>query len=911
MKIKFRIDYRTVWGQRLFVCGSAGKLGKWDTGKAAAMNFGGGEHWSLEVDISEKEAESLAYRYFVLDERNGSIEWETGSNRLHPVDKGRFGSISIRDYWRSKWDQQNPLYTSPFLQAFFQPDKYETEFGYERNAVYCRFELRLPRVGKGFRVGILGDCEQLGQWNEKRVVLMDNRHFPTWQCEVPVEASDLPVQYKYVLYNTKTKKVVEWEGGENRYLPFPSQLDKKELIVQADEDFRFQSGNWRGAGVAIPVFSLRTEQGTGVGEFTDIKLLTDWAVQTGNKLIQVLPVNDTVATHTWIDSYPYAGISVFALHPIYANLAAIGPLKDAKQQKEFDDIRKNLNAQDHVPYEKVMQAKSRYFKLAYDEQKATFLKKKEFKAFFERNKKWLVPYAVFSCLRDQYKTPDFAKWPKYARYNEKEISKYADPANDHFDDVAVHYFIQFHLDKQLKEATAYARSKGVVLKGDIPIGIYRYSADAWVAPHLYNMDSQAGAPPDDFSITGQNWGFPTYNWQEMAKDGYAWWKERLSKMADYFDVFRIDHILGFFRIWEIPMDAVEGLLGHFNPSLPFTVEELSSWGLYFDKERFCRPYIRNYMLAEIFGAQAESVRETYLREYKHDHFYFLPEFETQRKLKAHFDHVIEQNPDDADHHLWMRNQMFRLQSEILFLEAPLSSGKAFNPRIGFHSTYSYRDLGNDVKDVLNRLYNHYFYKRHNDFWRDRAMEKLPAIKSATDMLICGEDLGMVPESVPGVMAELQMLSLAVQRMPNNPEWEFWHPADTPYLAVTTTSSHDTSTLRGWWEEDRAATQRFYNHILGLAGEAPQFCEPWLVAKILEQHLHSPAMWAIFPIQDLLAMDGQLRRTYPPEERINVPAIPQHYWKYRMHLTLEQLVSEQSFNGKLKQMIDRSGRSRGY
>lgn len=911
MKIKLSIDYRTVWGQRLFVCGSVERLGKWEENKAAPMIPAGDGLWTLEVELEEVESASLEYKYFLLDENLNRIEWEFGDNRRLKTDPKRFVSVEVRDFWRSNWDEQNTLYTSPFLRAFFQPDGYQSKNSYKKDKNYLRLQLKVPRVGRGYRIGVLGNNKALGNWQEEKVILMDNPEFPLWQVDVAYEKEDLPIEYKYVMYEVGTQKVVEWEWGENRSIGFATDTNVQQLQIRSDENFRFRSGNWRGCGVAIPVFSLRSEQSLGAGEFPDIKLLADWAAQTGNRLIQVLPVNDTVATHTWVDSYPYAGISVYALHPIYANLNAIGPLKDKKKQKQFDNLRAELNGLDHVAYEKVMEAKSRYFKLAYDEQKEAFLKSREFKTFFDRNKKWLVPYAVFSCLRDRFGTPDFSKWPQFSEYKEAKIRRFADPKESHYDDIAVHYFIQFHLDKQLKEASAYARSRGVVLKGDIPIGIYRFSADAWVAPHLYHMDSQAGAPPDDFSITGQNWGFPTYSWEEMARDGYAWWKDRLSKMADYFDVFRIDHILGFFRIWEIPMHAVEGLLGHFNPSLPFSLDELRNWGLPFDRERFCRPYIRSYMLAEIFGTQADVVRDTYLQEYKQDHYLFLPEFESQRKLKEHFDEFIKHNPSEADHYLWMRTQLFRLQAEVLFLEAPDSAGQSFNPRIGFHNTYSYRDLPQQMKDVLNKLYTHYFYKRHNDFWRSQAMEKLPAIKSATDMLICGEDLGMVPESVPGVMSELQILSLAVQRMPNNPAWEFWNPAHTPYLAVTTTSSHDTSTLRGWWEEDREKTQRFYNHILGLPGEAPLYCEPHIVEKIVSQHLLAPAMWAIFPIQDLLAMDGDLRRVFPSEERINIPAVPQHYWKYRMHLTIEQLMKETAFNGKLRSMTEAAGRNKGY
>lgn len=908
MKVKFSIDFRTVWGQRLFVCGSVEALGAWNQEKALPMVPSAGEQWLLEVELSTREAASFEYKYFLLDERSGTVEWEGNPPRSVSGTKG-FTSVDLRDFWHSKYDVQNPLYTSPFSEAIFKQKLSEKKPATQKTNANYRFRLRLPRSGSHHVPVLVGGHRSLGNWGRDGVVPMVKGENSICSADVALGAEDWLVEYKYVMYNTQTGQIDEWEAGDNRKLLLEPGASAKSLVVVTDAGFRFQQGNWRGAGVAIPVFSLRSEAGTGVGEFTDIKLLVDWAVKTGNKLIQVLPVNDTVASHTWIDSYPYAGISVFALHPIYANLQAIGPLKDKKKEKEFGMQRAALNAIDHVDYEKVMQLKSAYFKLAFDEQKDDLLASDEFRAFFKRNEKWLVPYAVFSCLRDKFGTPDFKSWPKHAVFNQKEVAQFAAPGQKHFDDVAVHYFIQFYLDRQLKQATAYARQNGVVLKGDIPIGIFRYSVDAWMAPHLYNMDCQAGAPPDDFSVTGQNWGFPTYNWQEMARDGYAWWKERLAKMSDYFDVFRIDHILGFFRIWEIPMDAVEGLLGHFNPCLPFSTHELGQWGLQVDTERFCEPYIRTYMLAEIFGDRAAEVTETYLQEYEPDKYRFKETFNTQRKVKQHLDKLIADHPEEKSRLVWLRDQLFRLHAEVLLL--PGETEGSFNPRIGLHSSYSFRDLEPHAKDVMDRLYVHYFYKRHNDFWRDRAMEKLPAIREATNMLICGEDLGMVPESVPGVMAELQILSLAVQRMPNNPEWEFWHPANTSYLSVTTTSSHDTSTLRGWWEEDRGQIQRFYNHILGQAGDAPQFCEPWIASMVVRQHMEAPAMWAIFPIQDLLAMDDRLRRVVPQEERINVPAISQHYWKYRLHLTLEQLLKEEGFNARLLEMANESGRNTGY
>ena len=910
MKIKFSIDYRTYWGQKLMVVGSIKELGKWNSDKALELSLRAGETWEATVEVPDTTT-SFEYKYFTLDENHGWKGFEFGDNREQTVPKERFEQIFIRDFWRSEHDEQSSLYTSPFQKALLVPaENAKRPASLDKRKTFYRFRIRAPRVGGNFKVCIVGSSESLGEWDEKKAIVMENRNYPIWEVEVPIKKDELPAQYKFGIYDSESKKIQTWEAGDNRYLQADDELGPKNLNIRTDEYFGYPLGNWKGTGVAIPVFSIRSKNGTGVGEFTDIKLLVDWAVKTGMKLIQVLPINDTVANNTWKDSYPYAAISVFALHPMFLNLQSLGKLKDKKAQAKFDKLRETLNAKDFVDYEPVVKAKFDYARLSFKDNKEAFLKSKEFKKFFKENGEWLKPYAMFCHLRDVNGTPDFSKWSGYNTVTAKEIDKFTAEGSKKYDEVAFYYFLQFHLDKQLKEATAYAREHGVVLKGDIPIGIYRNSVDAWMSPELYNMGSQAGAPPDDFSISGQNWGFPTYNWEEMAKDGYKWWAQRLQKMTDYFDVFRIDHILGFFRIWEIPWDAVEGLLGHFNPSLAVHRNELSQWGINFDYDRMCKPYIREHMLNELFGDQKQAIKAEYLQEYAMGCYNLKPEFDTQRKVKEHLDAKTEADPAGEEHYTWLRHNLLRLIGEVIFFDAPFANGEAFNPRIAMHSTYSFKELDGYTRDRLDELYIHYYYKRHNEFWRDKAMTKLPALKEATNMLICGEDLGMVPDCVPGVMNELKILSLAIQRMPND-DREFWHPGDTPYLSVCSTSSHDMSTVREWWQEDEGKTQAFYNNILGHHGKAPYYCEPWIAKDIIVQHLHSPSMWAIFPIQDLMAMDGGLRRLVPEEERINVPANPEHFWKYRFHMTIEDLLNENGFNGMLREIVDQSGRNSPY
>jgi len=894
MIVKFQIEYFTNYGQQLFIGGSIPRLGKWEEQMATPMTFQGDGKWEFELQI--KSSSKIEYKYFIRDE-NGSIQWEFGDNRFIEIKENTL----ITDHWRSVHDEQNVLYTSPFRNAFLTEPK-DPGVGINRGNV--RFSIRTPNVAQDQGICISGGCEELGNWDAQKVVPLNSSNYPLWENEIKLKSKGESFEYKYGTYDKQSNKLIAFEGGPNRSFRINGKFEN---YAFNDEHFNHPQGNWKGAGVAIPVFSLRSKKGLGVGEFTDLIPLVDWAKRTGLKLVQVLPVNDTVATHTWVDSYPYAGISVFALHPIYASLDAIGPLKDKDENKKIEAKRKELNALETVDYETVMKVKSRYFKLKFDEVRNAFLKSKDFKSFFEHNQHWLVSYAAFSYLRDLNCTPDFTKWKKYKTISEKELEALTSPDSKVYEHIAVHYFIQYHLDKQLKEATTYARANHVVLKGDIPIGIYRHSVDAWIAPHLFNMDGQSGAPPDAFSGSGQNWGFPTYNWAEMAKDGYMWWKERLTKMTDFFDVFRIDHILGFFRIWEIPWDAVEGTLGRFNPSLPITKDELASWGINFDYDRLCKPYIRDFIIAEVFGEHGDEVRKTYLEQTTAGNYVFKPEFDTQRKIKEYFDRLTH-NSGGKEHRQFIKNGLLRLAREIIFLDAPLTDGKSFNPNIDLYSTFSYRDLDDYQQKQLIELHRQYFFYRHNDFWKEQAMEKLPALMDATDMLVCGEDLGMVPDSVPGVMRDLQMLSLAIHRMPSDNTKEFWHPADMPYLSVCTSGSHDTSTLRQWWEEDHGKIQRYFNNILGNHGDAPFYCEPWVADQVVAQHLHSPSMWTILPIQDLLAMDGELRRVFPQDEHINRPEIIPHYWHYRFHLNIEDLLDEEDFNDHLLEMVKESGRA---
>ena len=607
------------------------------------------------------------------------------------------------------------------------------------------------------------------RWGESLALVLQDRKYPmSWGDGAiwSVTVKDCPAaalkDYTYVLmydglivrtewshHSAKSARVIEdaWIECPIPGCPFPRRH-------QAE---KFDRPGFRGVGTAIPVFSLRTADDFGIGEFRDLRPVVDWAAATGQCILQLLPVNDTTRKGEWADSYPYSPVSTFALHPLYMHLQDLGIKEDAA----FKKAQAALNALPELDYPRVFKAKMAYIRKAFEARGAKDLASPACRKFIKDNAAWLPEYAEFCARRDK-KEPEYYCW------------------------------MQFHLDRQFCQEVDYARAKGVSLKGDLPIGVSADSAEAYWHPELFNLDSSTGAPPDYFSTDGQNWGFPTYNWEEMAKDDFAWWKARLRKMSRYFDAFRIDHILGFFRIWEIPVEFKSGMMGHFNPALPYSADEI---------------YFKQLPIDGLF------------------------------------------HPDPRHPGMYQ----------------PLIAPASYN-------------LPQWQQERFGALYNDFFYHRHDEFWRRNAERKLPELLGATGMLACGEDLGMVPDCVPGVMDHEKILSLKMRGMEQKGEWK--------YLSVCATSSHDMETLRMQCDHDP---------------------EPWEVRRMLWEFLDSPSMLAIFPLQDWLALDKGLRRADRMEERINQPADPHHHWRFRLHFDVHELLHASSLNAELEGLFKDSRR----
>ena len=890
MILYFHIEYRTAFGEEVTL--NIIENGEVSTHRMTTVN---GVEWCCEL-TQRTACRRLTYYYKVtVDNATERSEWQTVKHVLDFTCTAAT-EYHVHDRWNDMPDDSY-LYSSAFTDCInhqeLQPMK---PTSYDRT---LRLIVRAPQLRDGECLAVLGDRKALGEWCPDKALPMTLHNYCEWA--VDIDASQFHgehIELKFVVTNASGHMMM-WECGYNRCLTMPD-MKKGETVVYGLNQAFFEIWDRRLAGTLVPVFSLRTRESAGIGDFGDLKMMIDLMANTGQRVLQLLPINDTTITHTWTDSYPYSCISIFAIHPQYADLRSLPELDDEEARKEAEAECRRLNALPQIDYEKVNAFKLEYLRKVFQQEGKKIMKSAQFKAFFQVTQNWLVPYAQYSWLRDKYGTADFTQWKDHNTWTEADRAMLSDPRTKEYQEVAFYYFVQYILSSQMKEAHEYAKQKGVILKGDIPIGVNRYSCDVWMEPKYFNLNGQAGAPPDNFSVNGQNWGFPTYNWDEMLKDGCQWWTRRFQNMSQFFDAYRIDHVLGFFRIWEIPIDSVHGLTGQFAPSQAMSRDEIMQYGLNFQEERFTQPFITDWVLDRVFHERADEVRREYLERIDGERYRMKPDVDTQRKIEARFAGVTRQED------LWLRDGLYSLVSDVLFVR-DRNRADMFHPRISAQLDFIYESLYDNDKQAFNRLYNDYYYRRNNQFWYREAMKKLPKLVQATRMLVCAEDLGMVPDCVPWVMNELKILSLELQSMPKSVTTRFGHLSQNPYRSVCTISSHDMPTLRQWWDEDYERTQDYYNSMLHREGTAPHPLPGWLAKDIIARHLDSPSMLCILSVQDWLAMDERLRLPDADAERINIPANPKHYWRYRMHLNIEDLIADGKFIDDISTLVGQAGR----
>ncbi len=908
MKLIFRVAYHTVPGESLWLVlavrdPESGLVLR----ETKAMEWRGPEHWETSFDVRSPHPVELEYHYQLRREHNQARLDEWNAPRKVAIDPESHDAHVRLDDWRSAGTDDH-LYETQAYASGSAPRAAPADTPAPSEDATHHITLHMAAVPAGRVPCLLGGCDALGEWDWKRAEPLRPASAPNlWETRLTLPA-DTRVEFKFGLYDPGEKSATTLECGENRAFAPHRHAARQLTTVSCERYHRTPSQQIRAAGVAVPVFSLRSGGSLGIGEFADLVPLADWAADTGLKLIQILPINDTTSAGDWTDSYPYSAISVFALHPVYLRvtdlrLAAI-PEREAAR---IPELREKLNAPAEIDHEAVVAAKSRLTRAAFEADFERITSAEGFRSFLAANRDWLVPYAAFCVLRGEFKTADFRKWRQHATYRAEDIEAWTAGDHPRWPAMAYHIWLQCELDLQFADAVAHLHRRGIALKGDLPIGIDRLSVDAWTAPHLFDLDAQTGAPPDPFAAKGQNWGFPTYNWDAMRRDDFAWWRARFAKLSRYFDAYRIDHILGFFRIWRIPVEHTQGVMGCFDPARPVHIDEIRARGIGFDFLRYCRPYIRDAHLEERFGPEAGVAREYFLEPCGSGYWKPRDHVATQRLIEDHFAGHSHADPAGRARADKLRLGLLDCAAEVLFHEHPGSGGTLFHPRCAMWDTFSFRDLPADQREKLTDLSNDYFHHRQEGLWEAHALELLPVMRAASPMLLCGEDLGMVPACLPGVLRELGILTLEIQRMPKTSATEFLDLAEVGHAAVVSPSTHDMPTLRMWWRHDPHAAARFFWRFFGKSFPAPEL-DGETAAAIISMHLESPAMWAVFPIQDLLAMDESLRRENPDDERVNVPSIMPYHWRYRLHLDTGALAAATGFNDRLREMIRLAGRT---
>ncbi len=895
MRIQLNVEYNAADGEALWVNFLQGKgVGGCESVRMVSAN---GRLWTCETNRVADAQGHIDYYYSVTrDNQPFRKEWAVVPHRIALLAK-RASKYTTWDHWTDIPDNAH-LYSSAVTECVQARKGRKCQHTSDSEATLI-LKVRAPQLRSAERLALLGSDNAVGAWTALKALEMTEQQPGEWVAAIdPTQFASRRFEFKFAALDSDKDVTPFWETGNNRVFDLP-YINSGEAVVCELTEAHFDRAPWRAAGTVVPVFSLRSEGSFGVGDFGDLALMVDWVAKTGQEVLQILPVNDSTIDYKWTDSYPYNAISIYALHPQYIDFRQLPELNDATSRKHYAALQHELNALPTIDYERMIKAKMDYLRKLYAQECGKVLRSRRFWTFVADNAHWLVPYAAFCHFRDIYGTAQFELWPEHNHPDKKTLEEMAKPRTKTGKSMAFWYYVQYVLDTQLKAAHNHARAMRVVLKGDIPIGISRHGVEAWMQPALFNMDGQTGAPPDDYSDKGQNWGFPTYNWEAMMADGCAWWMARFGKMAEFFDAYRIDHVLGFFRIWEIPTHSVHGLLGQFVPSRGMTVEEIEAYGLSFKADEFTQPYITDSVIDRVFGQKAKAAK-AYLNALDEGRYAMKPEYDTQRKVEAAF-----ANMKDDDSNL-LKEGLYRLISDVLFV-GDRKDARLYHPRVAVQNDFVFEALSDEEKTAFNRLYDDYFYHRNIVLWRDEALRKLSMLTQSTRMLPCAEDLGMVPSCVPGVLNELRILSLEIQSMPKEYGIRFGRLSHNPYRSVCTLFTHDMPTLRQWWEEEPERTQDYYQTILHRGGNAPHPLPGWLAKDIVSRHLMCPSMLCLVSIQDWLAINERLRLPDFNAERINVPANPHNYWHYRMHINIERLLAAKDLNNDIKTMIGDSGR----
>lgn len=632
------------------------------------------------------------------------------------------------------------------------------------------------------------------------------------------------------------------------------------------------------AGVSVPLFSLRTARSVGIGQFPDIVELAKWCSAVGLRVIQLLPLNDTGGT-----SSPYSALSAFALNPIYIDVLAVEG--SACVRDEVLAFRAAHEAETRLSYDAVRELKIRVLRRIFASVSGPGLEAAL--RSWMKDRPWAMAYAVFMALREEARGAPWWEWRSDRAWSPEAGPRLFDSLGSR---ALFHVFAQQAAERQLAAASAAAECLGVRIKGDIPILMSRDSVDVWARPEYFDLDFQAGAPPDMFSPDGQNWGFPPYRWETLERAGYSFWRERISHAGRFYHAVRIDHVLGFLRIWRIPASESSGVLGHFHPQRLMRREELAA---YLDAGRLVWlsvPHVPGRDIDAALGAGAADAKVRLFRVLPGEDLYHIrPDLDSEKAIMA----LAE--PENTRAFLLARHRDRAL--------LPVGSG-TFAACWYFGAASSYRSLTQRERELLDRSVRD-CYAESERIWERDGRRLLAMLRESTDALLCAEDLGAVPDCLPRMLADLGILSLKIERWARDYAAEgqpLIPPASYPRLSVCSPSGHDTSTLRGWWEEEGWDREAYYRSIGG-QGACPATLTVALSRTLLTRAMRSSSLLAIAQIQDYLALAEDLRAASPADERVNVPGtVSTTNWSYRIPLPLEEIAANAGLAASVREVV---------
>lgn len=844
MTIHFYIDFVTGEDQDIYLCGSLPELGGLKNDKAVKMSKAEDGRWAYTCEYMGK-AISFSYYYFVKGRENAF--YEAGSARFVELNLLKCKKMTFNDEWQGN-DEYAPLLTHPFTEVFFHNGEREKAryFKYQKEIV---IRVTHPVLKDGETIKIIGDIPYLGSWDESKGLDMKHSNGSRWEIHLPAEQLGKSIRYKFM------------SGGRmesmERVLHIP-ELDKAQMYCVEHSRLDLPIDRPRVAGCAVDLGRIKSGDSWGIGDFNDLIRLCDWCSVTGMKVIDI--------GNIWENK-----VSTMAIDPIFLNPESICTISEDSLRDEMERERMRINAYASCCIPEVTELKKRYFRYAFNRHAEETFSEPGFLEFMARNRNWLLQYAAYCTFRDTYGEEDFHKWGIDGIFDSKAIEKAYASKGEKGRAIKYYVFLQYHCHRALKECRERLHSRGISLCGEITSCVNRNSSDIWGNQSIFDSDETYD-------------GKISCRWDSEERSSYWWWRGRLKRVAEYLDAYKVADISDFFMTWEKQQGQISEALGHYNCADAFSEDEIRRYGYPFSRERDTVPAIDDEHLEELFDADADFVKETFLtaRHTLKEHF------STQEAVREWFDNICDKE------HSRLKEKVMSLVEEVLFIEDPHDHDR-FHPRINGTRTHRYGILGEKEAEAYRRISHDFFGDRNIAHWKALGYRRLPEIMAAEDMLAISGDRKPAAGFIAKVLDDLKILRTRIQRE-RNADNTFGNPASYPYLSICSTGTTGMDCLIKWWDNNPDDAREYYTRYMHRYDSVPGTCSSDLCTDIIREHLLSSSILTIMPIEDWCSSDEKY-----------LADIREARSGSRMPVTVDELTDNTVFNRKISGLIRFSGR----